>query len=73
MKQLKQYGLKSYHRYRISCWRCNYPFGEDNFTSSVIESFKIEAYSPDSSAVVVKMNKVLMEQKSFNDVFNDRA
>lgn len=45
---------------------------KDNFTGSVIESFKIEAYSPDSSAVVVKMNKVFDgTEKSFNDVFND--
>lgn len=44
----------------------------DNFTGSVIESFKIEAYSPDSSAVVLKMNKVFDgTEKSFNDVFTD--
>ena len=44
----------------------------DNFTGSVIESFKIEAYSPDSSAVVIKMNKVFDgTEKSFNDVFTD--
>ena len=44
----------------------------DNFTGSVIESFKIETYSPDSSAVLVKINKVFDgTEKSFNDVFND--
>ncbi|EDM36890.1 hypothetical protein PBAL39_18489 [Pedobacter sp. BAL39] len=44
----------------------------DNFTGSVIESFKIEAYSPDSAAVVIKMNKVFDgTEKSFNDVFTD--
>jgi hypothetical protein len=43
----------------------------DNFVGSVIESFKIEAYSPDSSAVVIKVNKVFDgTEKSFNDVFN---
>ncbi|MCD0488215.1 zinc-dependent metalloprotease [Pedobacter sp. MC2016-14] len=42
----------------------------DNFIGSVIESFKIEAYSPDSSAVVIKVNKVFDgTEKSFNDVF----
>lgn len=45
---------------------------KDNFVGSVIESFKIEAYSPDSSAVVIKMNKVFDgTEKSFNDVFTD--
>lgn len=44
----------------------------DNFGGSVIESFKVEAYSPDSSAVVIKVNKVFDgNEKSFNDVFND--
>lgn len=44
----------------------------DNFTGSVIESFKIEAYTPDSSAVVIKMNRVFDgTDKSFNDVFTD--
>ncbi len=43
-----------------------------NFTGSVIESFKIEAYSADSSTVVIKMNRVFDgTDKSFNDVFND--
>ncbi|MBB2148886.1 zinc-dependent metalloprotease [Pedobacter gandavensis] len=45
---------------------------KDNFIGSVIESFKIEAYSPDSSAVVIKMNRVFDgTDKSFNDVFTD--
>lgn len=45
---------------------------KDNFTGSVIESFKIEAYSPDSSAVVIKVNKVFDgTEKSFNDVFTN--
>lgn len=45
---------------------------KDNFIGSVIESFKIEAYSPDSSAVVVKVNRVFDgTDKSFNDVFTD--
>ncbi|GGH69686.1 hypothetical protein HNQ91_002859 [Filimonas zeae] len=45
---------------------------KDNFIGSVIESFKIEAYSPDSTAVVVKVNKVFDgSEKSFNDVFTD--
>lgn len=44
----------------------------DNFIGSVIESFKIEAYNPDSSAVVVKVNRVFDgTDKSFNDVFTD--
>jgi hypothetical protein len=44
----------------------------DNFIGSVIESFKIESYNPDSSAVVVKVNKVFDgTEKSFNDVFTD--
>ncbi|HJT73325.1 MAG TPA: zinc-dependent metalloprotease, partial [Chitinophaga sp.] len=45
---------------------------KDNFIGSVIENFKIEAYSPDSSAVVIKVNKVFDgSEKSFNDVFTD--
>lgn len=45
---------------------------KDNFIGSVIESFKIEAYSPDSSAVVIKVNRVFDgTDKSFNDVFTD--
>lgn len=44
----------------------------DNFIGSVIESFKIEAYSPDSSAIVIKINRVFDgTDKSFNDVFTD--
>jgi hypothetical protein len=44
----------------------------DNFGGSVIETFKIEAYSPDSSAVVIKVNKVFDgTEKSFNDVFSN--
>ncbi|WP_432713646.1 zinc-dependent metalloprotease, partial [Pedobacter sp.] len=38
----------------------------------VIETFKIEAYSPDSSAVVINVKKVFDgTEKSFNDVFTD--
>lgn len=45
---------------------------KDNFTGSVIETFKIEAYTPDSSAVVIKVNKVFDgTEKSFNDVFTN--
>ncbi|MNK14969.1 hypothetical protein D3C87_331020 [compost metagenome] len=45
---------------------------KDNFVGSVIESFKIEAYSPDSSAIVIKVNKVFDgTEKSFNDVFTN--
>ncbi|SEM73788.1 protein of unknown function [bacterium A37T11] len=45
---------------------------KDNYTPSVIESFKIEAYNTDSSAVLIKVNKVFDgSEKSFNDVFND--
>ena len=45
---------------------------KDNFVGSVIETFKIEAYSPDSSAVVIKVNKVFDgTEKSFNDVFTN--
>nr|WP_249665354.1 zinc-dependent metalloprotease [Mucilaginibacter sp. Bleaf8] len=44
----------------------------DNFIGSVIESFKIESYNPDSTAVVIKVNKVFDgTEKSFNDVFTD--
>lgn len=45
---------------------------KDNFGSSVIESFKIEAYNKDSSAVVIKVNKVFDgTEESFNDVFSN--
>ena len=44
---------------------------EDNFTGSVIENFKIEAYNSDSTSVLVKVNKVFDgTENSFNDVFN---
>lgn len=43
---------------------------KDNFTSSYIESFKIEGYSKDSSSVLININKVFDgREKSFNDVF----
>ncbi|WP_333626591.1 zinc-dependent metalloprotease [Sphingobacterium siyangense] len=42
----------------------------DNYRPSYIESFKIESYSKDSSAVVIKVNKVFDgSEKSFTDVF----
>ncbi len=45
---------------------------EDNFTQSFIESFKIESYSKDSTAVLIKINKVFDgTEKSFNDVFTN--
>ncbi|RXK83681.1 zinc-dependent metalloprotease [Filimonas effusa] len=44
----------------------------DNYIGSVIENFKIETWAPDSSAVVIKVNKVFDgTEKSFNDVFDD--
>ncbi len=44
----------------------------DNFTPSFIESFKIEGYNKDSSAVIIKVNKVFDgTEKSFNDVFTN--
>ena len=44
----------------------------ENFTPSFIESFKIESYSKDSSAVLIKINKAFDgSEKSFHDVFND--
>lgn len=44
----------------------------ENFTPSFIESFKIEGYSKDSSAVVIKINKAFDgSEKSFHDVFNN--
>ncbi|MGJ1420177.1 zinc-dependent metalloprotease [Sphingobacterium spiritivorum] len=44
----------------------------DNFTQSFIESFKIESYNADSSAVLIKVNKVFDgTEKSFNDVFTN--
>ncbi|MDM1397390.1 zinc-dependent metalloprotease [Myroides odoratimimus] len=42
-----------------------------NFIESVLEVFDIEAQSPDSTATVIKVNKVFDgNQKSFNDVLN---
>ncbi len=44
----------------------------DNFAKSVIESFKVESYKVDSSAVVIKVNKIFDgTEKSFNDVFTN--
>ncbi|WP_281232586.1 zinc-dependent metalloprotease [Flavobacterium gelatinilyticum] len=42
----------------------------DNFAQSIIEVFDIETKNNDSSAVVIKVNKIFDgKQKSFNDVF----
>ncbi|WP_010249691.1 zinc-dependent metalloprotease [Myroides injenensis] len=42
---------------------------KNNFIESVLEVFDIEAQSPDSTATVIKVNKVFDgNQKSFNDV-----
>ncbi len=42
----------------------------NNFAKSILESFNIEAYNADSSAVLVKVNKVYDGTKtSFNNVF----
>lgn len=44
----------------------------DNYRISYIESFKIEGYNADSTAVVVKVNKVFDgTEKSFADVFSN--
>lgn len=44
---------------------------KDNFTESVMETFAIDAYNADSSAIVVKMNKVFDgSEKTFNDLYN---
>lgn len=44
----------------------------DNFSKSVIESFKIESYNKDSSSVLIKVNRVFDgTEKSFNDVFTN--
>lgn len=44
----------------------------DNYLSPIIASFKIEAYSNDSSAVVIKINDIYDGTKtSFNNVFSD--
>lgn len=42
----------------------------NNFSKSILEYFDIEAYNADSSAVIIKMNKVYDGDKtSFNNVF----
>jgi len=42
----------------------------NNFAKSILESFKIEAYNKDSTAVLIKVNKVYDGTKtSFNNVF----
>lgn len=44
----------------------------DNYISPIIASFKIETYSPDSSAVLIKVNDIYDGTKSsFNNVFYD--
>lgn len=44
---------------------------EDNFAPSIVDFFEIHTYSPDSTSVVVKVNKVFDgTQKSFNDVLS---
>ena len=44
----------------------------DNFSESIIEVFDIETKNNDSSAVVIKVNKIFDgKQKSFNDVLNN--
>lgn len=41
-----------------------------NFTKSILENFKVEAYNKDSSAVVIKVNKIYDgSEKSFINVF----
>ena len=45
---------------------------DHNYISPIIASFKIEAYSNDSSSVVVRINDIYDGTKtSFNDVFSD--
>lgn len=47
---------------------------KDNYREAIIEYFPIEAYSNDSSSVVIKVNKVFDgSAKSFNDVYNSIA
>ena len=42
----------------------------DNYRETIIEQFPIEAWNPDSTSVVVKVNKVFDgSQKSFNNLF----
>lgn len=44
----------------------------DNYISPFIAAFKIEAYSPDSTAVVIKVNDIFNgKNTSFNNVFSD--
>ncbi len=44
----------------------------NNYISPIIASFKIEAYSNDSSSVIIKVNDIYDGTKtSFNDVFSD--
>ena len=44
---------------------------KDNYREAVIEQFPIEAFKPDSSAVLIKVNKVFDgSEKSFNDLYN---
>jgi len=43
---------------------------KDNFSQSILESFKIEGYSKDSTSVIIKVNKIYDgSKKSFNNVF----
>lgn len=43
-----------------------------NYRESIIEYFPIAAYNADSSAVIIKVNKVFDgSEKSFNDVYNN--
>lgn len=45
---------------------------KDNYRETIIEYFDIEAFSPDSSSVLIKVNKVFDgSNKSFNAVFSD--
>ncbi|MEG2790686.1 MAG: zinc-dependent metalloprotease [Odoribacter sp.] len=44
---------------------------KDNYREAVIEQFEIEAFNVDSTAVLIKMNKVFDgSEKSFNDLYN---
>ena len=44
---------------------------KDNYREAVIEQFPIEAFKSDSSAVLIKVNKVFDgSEKSFNDLYN---
>ena len=45
---------------------------EDNFVAPIIDSFKVETLTNDSSSVVVKVNDLFNgEKKSLNDIFQD--